>query len=194
MLYLKKYLTEGLIQFTILLSLIGVQVDVDSYLSSELAPLREIILGPSSAYTQTQFHQLRGTLDGYGVHRKSAELDGFFTRRRLLSRVRSLDRLSVPSTQLDAWLVHHDADAAVSAGGQPGPAVALENGGGGPEDAGNPESSAMRGGEAEPRSNPTTPPPARTAWPPWPPGRAGAGRQRRARPRPRPHQRGHGSD
>ncbi|XP_064172404.1 endoplasmic reticulum membrane sensor NFE2L1-like isoform X2 [Anguilla rostrata] len=146
MLYLKKYLTEGLIQFTILLSLIGVQVDVDSYLSSELAPLREIILGPSSAYTQTQFHQLRGTLDGYGVHRKSAELDGFFTRRRLLSRVRSLDRLSVPSTQLDAWLVHHDADAAVSAGGQPGPAVALENGGGGPEDAENPESSAMRGG------------------------------------------------
>ena len=49
MLSLKKYLTEGLLQFTILLSLIGVRVDVDTYLTSQLPPLREIILGPSSA-------------------------------------------------------------------------------------------------------------------------------------------------
>ncbi|KAJ8251707.1 hypothetical protein GJAV_G00224240 [Gymnothorax javanicus] len=133
MLYLKKYFTEGLIQLTILLSLIGVQVDVDSYLSSQLPPLHEIILGPSSAYTQTQFHNLRNTLDGYGIHPKSVDLDYFFASRRLLSQVRSLDRLRVPSPQLDAWLVHRDAETVVSAGGggqQSGPGIALDNGAG----------------------------------------------------------------
>ncbi|XP_073428525.1 endoplasmic reticulum membrane sensor NFE2L1 isoform X2 [Dendrobates tinctorius] len=114
MLSLKKYLTEGLIQFTILLSLMGVRVDLDSYLPSHLPPLHEIILGPTSAYTQTQFHSLRGTTDGYGVHPKSVDLDQFFTSRRLLSRMRALDRLQVPSTELDAWLVHREADGSVS--------------------------------------------------------------------------------
>ncbi|XP_069809347.1 endoplasmic reticulum membrane sensor NFE2L1 [Dendropsophus ebraccatus] len=115
MLSLKKYLTEGLIQFTILLSLMGVRVDLDSYLPSHLPPLHEIILGPTSAYTQTQFHSLRGgTTDGYGVHPKSVDLDQFFTTRRLLSRMRALDRLQVPTTELDTWLVHREADSSVS--------------------------------------------------------------------------------
>ncbi|XP_063815688.1 endoplasmic reticulum membrane sensor NFE2L1 [Pseudophryne corroboree] len=114
MLSLKKYLTEGLIQFTILLSLMGVRVDLDSYLPSHLPPLHEIILGPTSAYTQTQFHSLRGTSDGYAVHPKSVDLDQFFTSRRLLSRMRALDRLQVPSTELDAWLVHKEAETSVS--------------------------------------------------------------------------------
>ncbi|XP_057681179.1 endoplasmic reticulum membrane sensor NFE2L1b isoform X2 [Corythoichthys intestinalis] len=126
MLYLKKYFTEGLIQFTILLSLIGVRVDVDTYLSAQLPPLREIILGPSSAYTPTQFHNLRNTLDGYGIHPKSVDLDQFFATRRLLNRVRQLDRLFVPSPELDTWLVHRDAES-----GQAGSAsIALDNGGG----------------------------------------------------------------
>lgn len=119
MLSLKKYFTEGLIQFTILLSLIGVRVDVDTYLNSQLPPLREIILGQSSAYTQTQFHNLRNTLDGYGIHPKSVELDYYFTARRLLSQVRALDRFQVPSTEVSAWLVHRDPEGSVS-GGQPG--------------------------------------------------------------------------
>ncbi|PIO22927.1 hypothetical protein AB205_0019820 [Aquarana catesbeiana] len=114
MLSLKKYLTEGLIQFTILLSLMGVRVDLDSYLPSHLPPLHEIILGPTSAYTQTQFHSLRGTSEGYGVHPKSVDLDQFFTSRRLLSRMRALDRLQVPSTELDAWLVHREAEGSVA--------------------------------------------------------------------------------
>ncbi|XP_053553386.1 endoplasmic reticulum membrane sensor NFE2L1 [Bombina bombina] len=114
MLSLKKYLTEGLIQFTILLSLMGVRIDLDSYLPSYLPPLHEIILGPTSAYTQTQFHSLRGTSDGYGVHPKSVDLDQFFTSRRLLSQVRALDRLHVPSTELDTWLVHREAEGSVS--------------------------------------------------------------------------------
>lgn len=101
----KKYLTEGLIQLTILLSLIGVRVDIDSYLSGYYTPLIEINLGPSSAYTQTPFHNLRDTLDGYSVHPKCPELDYFFAGRRLLDEVRTLGSPRFP-TQLSAWLVH----------------------------------------------------------------------------------------
>ncbi|XP_048027569.1 endoplasmic reticulum membrane sensor NFE2L1b isoform X3 [Megalobrama amblycephala] len=144
MLYLKKYFTEGLIQFTILLSLIGVRVDLDTYLNNQLPPLREIILGPSSAYTQTQFHNLRNTLDGYGIHPKSVDLDHFFATRRLLNQVRSLDHLRVPSTELSAWLVHRDPETVVSATSQSGPSIALDNGGS-LEDVNNSEASAMRG-------------------------------------------------
>ncbi|XP_028332973.1 endoplasmic reticulum membrane sensor NFE2L1b isoform X2 [Gouania willdenowi] len=152
MLYLKKYFTEGLIQFTILLSLIGVQVDVDSYLSSQLPPLREIILGPSSAYTQTQFHNLRNTLDGYGIHPKSVELDHFFATRRLLNQVRQLDRLSVPTPELSAWLVHRDTETVVSACAQSGPGLALDNGAG-LEDAHDADATpAMRAGSGAPES------------------------------------------
>ncbi|KAL6099987.1 nfe2l1 [Pungitius sinensis] len=101
----KKYFSEGLIQLTILLSLIGVRVDIDSYLSGYYTPLIEISLGPSSAYTQTPFHNLRETLDGYSVHPKCPELDYFFASRRLLDEVRTLGSRRFP-TQLNAWLVH----------------------------------------------------------------------------------------
>lgn len=152
MLYLKKYFTEGLIQFTILLSLIGVRVDVDTYLSNQLPPLREIILGPSSAYTQTQFHNLRNTLDGYGIHPKSVDLDQFFTTRRLLNEVRQLDRLSVPTTELNTWLVHRDSETVVSAGSQSSPGITLDNGAG-LEDINSIDATpAMRGGGGAPES------------------------------------------
>lgn len=101
----KKYFTEGLIQLTILLSLIGVRVDIDSYLSGYYTPLTEINLGPSSAYIQTPFHSLRDNLDGYSVHPKCPELDYFFASRRLLDEVRTLGSPRFP-TQLNAWLVH----------------------------------------------------------------------------------------
>lgn len=104
----KKYFSEGLIQLTILLSLIGVRVDIDSYLSGYYSPLIEINLGPSSAYTQTPFHNLRDTLDGYTVHPKCPELDYFFASRRLLDEVRTLGSRRFP-TQLNAWLVHQVA-------------------------------------------------------------------------------------
>lgn len=102
----KKYFTEGLIQFTILLSLIGVRVDVDSYLSGSFP----ISLGPSSGYIQTPFHSLRDTLDGYTVHPKCPELDSFFATRRLLDEVRALGSPRFPTQQLDAWLVHQGPD------------------------------------------------------------------------------------
>nr|XP_060636862.1 endoplasmic reticulum membrane sensor NFE2L1 isoform X1 [Anolis sagrei ordinatus]XP_060636863.1 endoplasmic reticulum membrane sensor NFE2L1 isoform X1 [Anolis sagrei ordinatus] len=127
MLSLKKYFTEGLIQFTIFLSLIGVRVDVDTYLNSHLPPLREIFLGQSSAYTQTQFHNLRNTLDGYVIHPKSVDLDYYFTTRRLLNQVRALDRFQVPTTEVNAWLVHRDPEGSVSSA-QSSTGIALENG------------------------------------------------------------------
>ena len=106
----KKYFTEGLIQFTILLSLIGVRVDVDSYLNGYYPPLFDVNLGPSSAYTQTPFHSLRDNLDGYSVHPKCPELDYFFAARRLLDEVRTLGSPRFP-TQLNTWLVHQVSDS-----------------------------------------------------------------------------------
>ncbi|XP_070778622.1 endoplasmic reticulum membrane sensor NFE2L1a [Enoplosus armatus] len=110
MLHLKKYFTEGLIQMAILLSLCGVRVDVG--LEPYLPPSwHEMILGPTSALTQTQFHNLRNRLqDGHGLHPKSVDLDGFFTARRLLGWVRSLDRLQVPHAELETWLVQREPD------------------------------------------------------------------------------------
>lgn len=95
MLYLKKYFTEGLIQMAILLSLCGMRVDVG--LEPYLPPSwHNMILGPTSALTQTQFHNLRNHLeDGHSLHPKNVDLDGFFTARRLLGWVHSLDRLQV---------------------------------------------------------------------------------------------------
>ncbi|RXN25392.1 nuclear factor erythroid 2-related factor 1-like protein [Labeo rohita] len=139
---LKKYLTEGLIQVAILLSLAGMRVDVDPY----LPPFSEIILGPNSALTQTQFHNLRNILDGYNLHPKSVDLDGFFTARRLLNWVRSLDRLQVPAAELEAWLVHREPDNGVSIPAQ----VGLLEEGGGLEDVEEPSELSMRlgnGGE-----------------------------------------------
>uniref|UniRef100_A0A8C1RTG9 Endoplasmic reticulum membrane sensor NFE2L1 n=2 Tax=Cyprinus carpio TaxID=7962 RepID=A0A8C1RTG9_CYPCA len=139
---LKKYLTEGLIQVAILLSLAGMRVDVDPY----LPPFSEIILGPNSALTRTQFHNLGNILDGYNLHPKSADLDGFFTARRLLNWVRSLDRLQVPAAELEAWLVHREPDNGVSIPAQ----VGLLEEGGGLEDVEEPSELSMRlgsGGE-----------------------------------------------
>ncbi|CAB1429385.1 unnamed protein product [Pleuronectes platessa] len=110
MLCLKKYFTEGLIQVAILLSLCGVRVDVE--LETYLPPsLQEMILGQTSALTQTQFHNLRNHLeDGHGLHPKNVDLDGFFTTRRLLGWVRSLDRLQIPHAELETWLVQREPD------------------------------------------------------------------------------------
>ncbi|XP_020341955.1 endoplasmic reticulum membrane sensor NFE2L1 [Oncorhynchus kisutch] len=139
MVCLKKYFTEGLIQVAILFSLVGVRVDVGPY----LPPWNEMILGPTSALTQTQFHNLHNQLDGQDLHPKSIDLDGFFTARRLLGWVRSLDRLRVPSSELETWLVRREPDALV-VGSQSQPAP-LEGGAGGLEDhAGDQVESVMR--------------------------------------------------
>ncbi|XP_076865530.1 nuclear factor erythroid 2-related factor 3 [Brachyhypopomus gauderio] len=104
--YVKKYFTEGLIQFTILLSLIGVRVDVDSYLNGYFSPLIETDGGPSSAFIQTPFHRYRDTAAGQQVHPKCPELDYYFTSRRLLNEVRALGSPARFPTRLSAWLLH----------------------------------------------------------------------------------------
>lgn len=137
----KKYLSESLIQLTILLSLIGVRVDIDSYLSGYYdPPLIDIDLGSSSAYAQTPFHSLRDTLDGYSLHPKCPELDDFFASRRLLDQVRHLGSPRFP-TQLNAWLVQQvsasskaddeeeDADAGPSPNTDPDPTPGCQDGG-----------------------------------------------------------------
>uniref|UniRef100_UPI0037E76F3C endoplasmic reticulum membrane sensor NFE2L1a n=1 Tax=Semicossyphus pulcher TaxID=241346 RepID=UPI0037E76F3C len=121
---LKKYFTEGLIQMAILLSLCGVMVDV----GLEPPSWHQMILGPTSALTQTQFHNLRNRLeDGHDLHPKSVDLDGFFTARRLLGWVRSLDRLQVPHAELETWLVQQESDplpvACPDQGNRPAPPV-----------------------------------------------------------------------
>ncbi|KAF3699555.1 Nuclear factor erythroid 2-related factor 1 [Channa argus] len=110
MLYVKKYFTEGLIQVAILLSLCGMRVDVG--LEPYLPPSwQEMILGPTSGLTQTQFHNLHNSLeDGHGLHPKNVDVDSFFTARRLLGWVHSLDRLQVPPAGLETWLVQREPD------------------------------------------------------------------------------------
>ncbi|XP_051992242.1 uncharacterized protein LOC127650689 isoform X2 [Xyrauchen texanus] len=104
--HMKKYFTEGLIQFTILLSLIGVRVDVDTYLNGYYSPLIETDGGPSSAFIQTPFHHYRDTAAGHQVHPKCPELDYYFTSRRLLNEVRALGSPARFPTRVSAWLVH----------------------------------------------------------------------------------------
>ncbi|XP_073714496.1 nuclear factor erythroid 2-related factor 3 [Misgurnus anguillicaudatus] len=104
--HMKKYFTEGLIQFTILLSLIGVRVDVDTYLNGYFSPLIETDGGPSSAFIQTPFHHFRDTAAGHQVHPKCPELDYFFASRRLLNEVRALGSPARFPTRVSAWLVH----------------------------------------------------------------------------------------
>ncbi|XP_016136911.1 nuclear factor erythroid 2-related factor 1-like [Sinocyclocheilus grahami] len=114
--HMKKYFTEGLIQFTILLSLIGVRVDVDTYLSGYFSPLIETDGGPSSAFIQTPFHHYRDTAAGHQVHPKCPELDYFFTSRRLLNEVRALGSPARFPTRVSAWLVHLVPDDGSDAG------------------------------------------------------------------------------
>uniref|UniRef100_W5N1B4 Nfe2 like bZIP transcription factor 3 n=1 Tax=Lepisosteus oculatus TaxID=7918 RepID=W5N1B4_LEPOC len=129
--YVKKYFTEGLIQFTILLSLVGVRVDVDTYLNGYFSPLLETDEGPSSAYIQTPFHSSRDTWEGHSLHPKCPDLEQYFTARRLLTEVRALGTPRFP-TQLSAWLVHsvsRDSDSG-AAGAAPDP---QSGGSGGPD-------------------------------------------------------------
>ncbi|XP_016370599.1 nuclear factor erythroid 2-related factor 1-like [Sinocyclocheilus rhinocerous] len=114
--HMKKYFTEGLIQFTILLSLMGVRVDVDTYLSGYFSPLIETDGGPSSAFIQTPFHHYRDTAAGHQVHPKCPELDYFFTSRRLLNEVRALGSPARFPTRVSAWLVHLVPDDGSDAG------------------------------------------------------------------------------
>ncbi|XP_015259844.1 PREDICTED: nuclear factor erythroid 2-related factor 1-like, partial [Cyprinodon variegatus] len=102
MLPLKKYFPEELIQMTILLSLCGIRVDVglEPFLPRSWC---DMILGQNSAPTQTPSHN-QNTL-----HPKNVDLERFFTARRLLGWVHSLDRIQVPQAELETWLVQRES-------------------------------------------------------------------------------------
>lgn len=105
--YLKKYFTEGLIQMAILLSLCGMRVDVG--LEPHLPPTwHDMLLGPTSALTQTELYNLRNHQEnGHSLHPKNVDLDGFFTARRLLGWVHSLDRLQVGKSIIYLQILVH---------------------------------------------------------------------------------------
>ncbi|MCI4392321.1 hypothetical protein PGIGA_G00144710 [Pangasianodon gigas] len=105
--HMKKCFMDGLIQLAILLSFIGVRVNLDSYLNNPFnSPLIEIDGGPSSAFVQTPFHHYRDIAAGHHVHPKCPELEDYFTSRRLLNEVRTLCSPVRFHTRLSAWLVH----------------------------------------------------------------------------------------
>nr|XP_033786704.1 nuclear factor erythroid 2-related factor 3 isoform X2 [Geotrypetes seraphini] len=111
---LKKYMTEGLLHFTILLSLVGVRLDFDSH----LPPIREIILGSSSAYSQISFHSLWDTAGGASLHPKCPHLNSYVCEgaaRRLLLEVRALGGAPIPRTELHAWLLQAAQDQGAAA-------------------------------------------------------------------------------
>ncbi|XP_066571719.1 nuclear factor erythroid 2-related factor 3 [Amia ocellicauda] len=132
--YVKKYFTEGLIQFTILLSLIGVRVDLDTYLTGYFPPLLEADVGPSSAYIQSPLHSPRDPWEGRALHPKCPDLERCLASRRLLREVRAL---ATPRfrTELSAWLVHSVRDDSCAVHDPPSPGAANqdeeEDGGGG---------------------------------------------------------------
>ena len=75
---LKQYFTDGLVQIAIVLSLL--RTDLNSYLRHNYVnypEVQELILGPTAAYTQTNFHNniYNSYYGSHEIHRKSIDLD-----------------------------------------------------------------------------------------------------------------------
>ena len=75
---LKQYFTDGLVQIAIVLSLL--RTDLNSYLRHNYVnypEVQELILGPTAAYTQTNFHNniYSSYYGSHEIHRKSIDLD-----------------------------------------------------------------------------------------------------------------------
>jgi len=88
---LKEYFSDGLLQVALLLSLL--RTDLNNILNTEYRhypEVQEIILGQTSAYTQTNFHNYINQVDGYQVHRKSPDND----INLILQDLRSLSRFN----------------------------------------------------------------------------------------------------
>lgn len=104
---MKKYFTDGLLQLAIVLSLL--RTDLNNYLNNlqNYPEVQEILLGPSSAYVQSQnFHNSRWSNElGYS-HPKQIEN----YRSSILRELHSLSdfrRFEGLDTGVDAWLVSH---------------------------------------------------------------------------------------
>ncbi|XP_078727036.1 endoplasmic reticulum membrane sensor NFE2L1 isoform X1 [Lampetra fluviatilis] len=148
---LKKYFTEGLIQLTIMLSLL--RMDPDTYLMGgpgqqhqHQQHLHDLLLVQGPAHTRPGWDTIPGGFQGPGLglggpgpalllHPKNPDaafLDGFWDMRRLLDEVRSLDRIRAGTTDIAAWLVHsHGGGASASSSSASAAGGETEGGGGG---------------------------------------------------------------
>ena len=106
---MKKYFTDGLIQIAILLSLLRTELN-QNYLNNyynNYPEIQEIILGSSSAYTQTNFHNHNWHNGGFSGYSHPKSIDNYYAN----SVFRELHSLSpnVPFDRVDqyinAWLV-----------------------------------------------------------------------------------------
>ena len=94
---LKQYFTDGLVQIAIVLSLL--RTDLNSYLRHNYVnypEVQELILGPTTAYTQTNFRNniYNSYYGSHEIHRKHIDLDTEYHLSTIYRDLRSLRHLS----------------------------------------------------------------------------------------------------
>jgi hypothetical protein len=109
----KKPWRDPYLALAVLLSLL--RVDLDDYimrgqLGGQLPEIRDILLGPSAALTETQFHNLYNAYDGYGAHPGLKEPADWLNPGRLgPNELHSLAHDYRPAgrgrTEIAAWLL-----------------------------------------------------------------------------------------
>lgn len=102
---LKQYFTDGLVQIAIVLSLL--RTDLNSYLRHDYVnypEVQEIILGPTVAYTQANFHNniYNSYYGSHEIHRKGIDIDTIFTTSvfrdlRSLRHIRNVRDINIPT-------------------------------------------------------------------------------------------------
>ena len=107
---LKNYFTDSLIQIAIVLSLL--RTDLHHYLNSNLndyPEVQEIMLGPTAAYTQTQFHhnQWLNSFDGNYGSGSIKSIDNYYAES-MFHDLNALNSQSMPVPQhlsnIATWL------------------------------------------------------------------------------------------
>lgn len=84
MLAIKRYFTDGLVQVAIMVSLL--RIDLDTYRNVDdlyIPEYGDTVLGETSFYAQTQFHNHRNIIGGYATHPKHIERDNSAILREL---------------------------------------------------------------------------------------------------------------
>ena len=113
----KKTLTDGLVQLAIVLSLLRTDL-VDNYLNSyynRYPEIQEIVLGTSSAYTQTHFHN-HNWQSQYGGVSYHKNIDNYFIGDvfRELRTLGSGSRFRRLETDVPTWLISNPPTPLVS--------------------------------------------------------------------------------
>ena len=108
---IKKVFTDGLLQIAIVLSLL--RTDWNNYLNSlhdyqSYPEIQDIILGPLSGITQTDFHSQGWHPSSLGGYAHPKNLDNYNTHSVLrdLHQLSHYRRFDGVSTNIDAWLVN----------------------------------------------------------------------------------------